>query len=36
MTIDQVKPNKVLSAPLFPDPVQIIVVVSMGDMVKLA
>jgi len=32
---DQLKPNKVLRGPVFPEPVQAIVVVSMGDAAKL-
>src|SRR5271157_2935794 len=35
MTVDQLKPNKVLRGPIFPEPVQIIVVIPMGDAVKL-
>jgi superfamily II DNA or RNA helicase len=35
MNIDQLKPNKVLRGPIFPEPVQVIVVIPMGDAVKL-
>src|SRR5258708_4578934 len=35
MTVDQLKPNKVLRGPIFPEPVQIIVCIPMGDAVKL-
>ena len=35
MTIEQLKPDKMLRGPIFPEPVQIIVVVPMGDAVKL-
>src|SRR6266404_5235702 len=35
MTVDQLKPNKVLQGAIFPEPVQIIVVIPMGDAVKL-
>src|SRR6266403_3489405 len=35
MNIDQLKPNKVLRGAIFPEPVQIIVVIPMGDAVKL-
>lgn len=35
MTIDQLKPNKVLRGPIFPEPVQLIVTIPMGDAVKL-
>jgi hypothetical protein len=35
MTIAQLKPNKILRGPIFPEPVQVIVTVPMGDAVKL-
>ena len=35
MTVDQLKPNKVLRGPIFPEPVQVIVAIPMGDAVKL-
>ena len=35
MTIDQLKPNKILRGPIFPEPVQVIVTLPMGDPVKL-
>jgi SNF2 family DNA or RNA helicase len=35
MTIEQLKPGRVLRGPIFPEPVQVIVVVPMGDGVKL-
>src|SRR5438093_11507514 len=35
MTIDQLKPNKVLHGPIFPEAVQVIVTIPMGDAVKL-
>ena len=35
MTIDQLKPNKVLRGPIFPEPVQVIVTIPMGDAVKI-
>src|SRR5215210_2326042 len=35
MTIDQLKPNKILRGPIFPEPVQIIVTIPMGDAVKI-
>jgi superfamily II DNA or RNA helicase len=35
MLIDQLKPNQVLRGPLFPEPVQVIVTVPMGQSVKL-
>jgi superfamily II DNA or RNA helicase len=35
MTIDQLKPNKVLRGPIFPEPIQVIVIIPMGDRVKL-
>lgn len=35
MTIDQLKPNKVLQGPIFPEPVQVILTVPMGAAVKL-
>ena len=35
MTIDQLKPNKILTGPIFPEPVQVIVSIPMGDAVKL-
>ncbi|MBI2946277.1 MAG: DEAD/DEAH box helicase family protein [Verrucomicrobia bacterium] len=35
MTIDQLKPNKVLRGPIFPEPVQVIITIPMGDAVKL-
>jgi SNF2 family DNA or RNA helicase len=34
MTIDQLQPDKVLQGPIFPEPVQVIVVVPMGSAVK--
>jgi superfamily II DNA or RNA helicase len=35
MTIEQLKPNKILRGPIFPEPVQIIVTIPMGDSVKI-
>src|SRR6266568_1756911 len=35
MKADQIKPNKVLRGPIFPEPVQVIVTIPMGDAVKL-
>lgn len=35
MTIEQLRPNKVLRGPIFPEPVQVIVVIPMGSSVKL-
>ena len=35
MTIDQLKPNKILHGAIFPEPVQVIVTIPMGDAVKL-
>src|SRR5687768_2368829 len=35
MTNSQIRPNAVLTGPIFPEPVQVIVVVPMGDAVKL-
>jgi superfamily II DNA or RNA helicase len=35
MTVDQLKPNKVLRGTIFPEAVQVIVVIPMGDAVKL-
>jgi len=35
MTIDELKPNKILRGPIFPEPVQVIVTIPMGDAVKL-
>ena len=35
MTIDQLKANKILHGPIFPEPVQVIVTIPMGDAVKL-
>lgn len=35
MQIDQLKPNVILRGPIFPEPVQVIVVIPMGDSVKL-
>ncbi|MBI2928859.1 MAG: DUF3883 domain-containing protein [Verrucomicrobia bacterium] len=35
MTLDQLKPTKVLRGPIFPEPVQVIVPIPMGDAVKL-
>src|SRR5437867_8081516 len=35
MTIDQLKPNKILRGPIFPEPVQVIVTIPMGDAMKL-
>lgn len=33
--LDELKPNKVLRGPIFPEPVQVIVTIPMGDAVKL-
>ena len=35
MLIDQLKPNIIIRGPIFPEPVQIIVFIPMGDSVKL-
>ncbi len=35
MTIDQLKPNKVLRGPIFPEPVQVLIVIPMRTAVKL-
>jgi superfamily II DNA or RNA helicase len=35
MTVEQLKPNKVLRGPIFPEPVQVIVTIPMGNSVKL-
>src|SRR6266446_2765917 len=35
MTIDQLKADKILRGPIFPEPVQVIVIIPMGDAVKL-
>ncbi len=35
MTADQLKPTKILRGPIFPEPVEVIVTVPMGDAVKL-
>jgi len=35
MKLDELKAGKVLRGPIFPEPVQVIVVVPMGDGVKL-
>jgi superfamily II DNA or RNA helicase len=35
MIIEELKPNKVLRGPIFPEPVQVIVTLPMGDAVKL-
>src|SRR5213592_2519480 len=35
MTIDQLKANKILRGPIFPEAVQVIVTIPMGDAVKL-
>lgn len=35
MTIDQLKPNKIVRGPIFHEPVQVIVTVPMGNAVKL-
>ena len=35
MTLDQLKPGKILRGPIFPEPVQVIVTIPMGDAVKL-
>src|SRR5437867_7176391 len=35
MKLDQLKPNKVLHGPIFPEPVQVIVTIPMGDAVKI-
>src|SRR2546428_7956363 len=35
MTIDQLKADKILRGPIFPEPVQVIVTIPMGDAVKL-
>ncbi|MGI8601815.1 MAG: helicase-related protein [Verrucomicrobiales bacterium] len=34
MTLDQLKPNKILRGPIFPEAVQVIVTIPMGDAVK--
>jgi len=34
MTLDQLKPSKVLRGPIFPEPVEVLVTVPMGDAVK--
>src|SRR5271166_4371167 len=35
MNIDQLKPNKILQGAIFPEPVQVIVIIPMGNAVKL-
>jgi len=35
MEIDQLKPNITVRGPIFPEPVQIITIIPMGDSVKL-
>ena len=35
MTVSELKPNKILTGPIFPEPVQVIVSIPMGDAVKL-
>ena len=35
MKLDDLKANKVLWGPIFPEPVQVIVTIPMGDAVKL-
>ncbi len=35
MKLDELRPNKILRGPLFPEPVQVIVTIPMGDGVKL-
>jgi hypothetical protein len=35
MLLDQLKPNTIVLGPLFPEPVQVIVVLPMGNSVKL-
>jgi hypothetical protein len=35
MQIDQLKPNAIVRGPIFPEPVQVIVVIPMGESVKL-
>jgi hypothetical protein len=35
MHIDQLKPNVVVRGPLFPEPIQVIVTIPMGNAVKL-
>jgi len=35
MTIEEIKANKILRGPLFPEPVQVIVTIPMGSSVKL-
>ena len=35
MTVNELKPNKILTGPIFPEPVQVIVSIPMGDAVKL-
>lgn len=35
MTIDQLKPNVIVRGPIFPEPVQVIVAIPIGDSVKL-
>jgi hypothetical protein len=35
MKAEDLKPNKILRGPIFPEPVQIIICISMGDAVKL-
>ena len=34
MTVDQLKPNKILRGPIFPEPVEVIVTVPVGNAVK--
>ncbi|MBI2925043.1 MAG: helicase, partial [Verrucomicrobia bacterium] len=35
MTVEQLKPSKILRGPIFPEPVQVIVTIPMGNAVKL-
>jgi hypothetical protein len=35
MKAEDLKPNKILTGPIFPEPVQIIICIPMGDAVKL-
>ena len=35
MKAEDLKPNKILRGPIFPEPVQIIICIPMGDAVKL-
>ena len=36
VAVDQLKPNKIVRGPIFPEPVQVLVTIPMGDAVKLA